>query len=185
MQDVNLEFLGWLVVVCAALIAVSTLLRSAIARTSTGRLAQLRFRRLHGDRVVELLGGRLDPRRGSPWIDTYLDGRRVQLVAAPLDGAMQAGVLLLEHEIPANVWHTDGAADELEPADGIDAAALAAVVTQLRELRVDSVTCGAAIDSDPRPPHLLRMRFDGVDDLPARFEAVAPLLARLEALHRA
>lgn len=180
MIDVQFTYVFVLALVCGGMLAVLFALRSALARRGSGRLAQLRFRRVHGPRVVELLGGRLDPRQGSPWIDTMLGGRAVQLVAAPVDGRMQAGVQLLAHDIGVNVWHTTGGRDELEAPEGVDLDSLAAIVDALRAAEVDSVACGVPIDSDPRPPHLVRMRFDSVEELPARFDRIAPLLEQLE-----
>ena len=182
MAAAQLDNLAWLAGTSAVLVGGSYLLRARIARTGSGRIAQLRFRSLHGNRVVELLGGRLDPRRGSPWIDTYLDGRAVQLLAAPLDGRMQAGVLLLDHHLPVNVWHTSGDPDELEAPPGTDLDELAAITAMLRATEVDSVACGTRIDSDPRPPHIVRVRFDDVEQLRDHLGRIAPLLERLEQL---
>lgn len=180
--DVRLDMVAWLAAGSLALLGAIMLLRGQLARRGSGRLAQLRFRRLHGAQVARALDGRLDPQAGSPWIEGLLDGRPIRLVAAPLEGRMQAGVQLLAHDLPANVWHTSGDADELEAADGVDLQALATMVEELRALEVDSVACGAPITSDPRPPHILRLRFDDPAELPASLRAVAPLLLRLEQL---
>jgi hypothetical protein len=180
--EVHFQLVGWLAVASAVLVGSALALRSLLARHGSGRLAQLRFRRLHGAQVVERLGGRLDPRPGSPWIDTYVDERPVQLLAAPLDGAMQAGILLLDHAIGVNAWHTGGDEDELEAPASVDREALLALVARLAAEQVDSLTCGAPLDAEPRPPHLLRMRFSDVDDLAARLARVAPLLRDIEAL---
>ena len=178
----QVDLLGRIAVTCLLLSGTAFLLRRWLAQRSSGRLAQLEFRRRHGARVVELLGGRLDPRRGSPWIDTYLGDRRVQLVAAPLDGRMQAGVLLLEHELPVNFWDLADPDGEVEVAGGLEPARIADVATRLRELEVDSLACGMPIDEDPRPPHVVRLRFDSVDELPDRLDALAPLLGQLESM---
>lgn len=182
MADVDFHLVAWLVAVCAVLIGTSLALRTLLARRGSGRLAQLRFRRSYGAQVVDRFGGRLDPRAGSPWIDTYVDGRPVQLLAAPLDGTFQAAVVLLDHAVPANVWHTSGGDDELEAPATVDRTALTAIVAQLAAEQVDSLTCGASLDADPRPPHILRMRFSDLDDLAARLDRVAPLLRDLEGL---
>jgi hypothetical protein len=184
-DDLQVGVLAWLLAVCGGLVLASTIARALLARHTSGRLAQLHFRRVHGVRVVALLGGRLDPRRGSPWIDTFLEGRPVQLVAAPLEGRLQAGIVLLDRELPANVWHTGGQTPELEALAGVDLDQLREAAAQLRELEVDSVACGVPIDSDPRPEHIVRMRFDEVDDLPDRLARLAPVLDRIERLEPA
>jgi hypothetical protein len=171
-----------LIVVCGSLLLVMLGLRRLIAARSTGRLAQLRFRRLHGARVVELIGGRLDPQPGSPWIDTWIDARAVQLVAAQLDDGFQAGIRLLDHAIPVNVWHTSGDASELELPPSIEPSSVQAIVAALRDAGVDSIACGAPIDSEPRPPHIVRMRFGTIDELPERCARIAGLLEQLESL---
>ncbi len=181
-DDVRFDFVLSLLAYSSALLLVLLWLRRLLATRTSGRLAQLRFRRVHGARVVELLGGRLDPQTGSPWIDTFLGGRPVQLVAAPLEGRLQAGVGLLAHDLPANVWHTSGGDDELELAPGIDAEAARAIVAELHAAEVDSVACGMPLDTEHRPSHILRMRFNSVDELPDRFDRIAPLLERLEGL---
>lgn len=180
--EVRLDLVAWLVGGSLLLLAAMTLLRDQLARRGSGRLAQLRFRRVHGAALARELGGRLDPQAGSPWVEGMLDGRPVRLVAAPVEGRMQAGVQLLAHDLPVNVWHTSGEPEELEVAPGVDEQAASALVAQLRALDVDSVTCGVPIDSEPRPPHILRLRFDGPEELPARLDAVAPVLVRLEEL---
>lgn len=182
MADVRYDFVLVLATGSLAALLVLLVIRDQLARRGSGRLAQLRFRRVHGARVVELLGGRLDPQPGSPWIDTFVDGRAVQLVAARVDGRLQAGLQLLQHDIPVNVWHTSGDDDELEVPDGVDRAATSAIVDELRAAEVDSIACGVPIELDPRPPHVLRMRLDDVEELPARLTRIAPLLERLEQL---
>jgi hypothetical protein len=181
-DEVRFDFVVSLLAYSGALLLVLLWLRRLLATRTSGRLAQLRFRRVHGARVVELLGGRLDPQAGSPWIDTFLDGRAVQLVAAPLEGRLQAGVALLAHDLPVNVWHTVGDNDELELAPGVDGEAARAIVAELHAAEVDSVACGMPLDTEHRPTHIMRLRFDSVEELPARFERIAPLLARLEQL---
>lgn len=180
--DVNVSYALTLIAICSVIGVAVALLRRWIAMHSIGRLAQLRFRRLHGTRIIELLGGRLDPQPGSPWIDSWLDGRPIQLVAAPLEGAYQAGVLLLDYAIPVNIWHTSGDDDELEIPVSIDRSAVTAIVDELRAVGVDSVTCGVPLDAEQRPVHLLRARFADVAALPGLLTQIAPLLARLEGL---
>lgn len=180
--DVRLDLVAWLAGGSLLLLGTIVLLRDQLARRSSGRLAQLRFRRLHGVELARQLDGRLDPQPGSPWIEGLLDGRPIRLVAAPVEGRMQAGVQLLAHDLPANVWHTGGEPDDVEAADGIDPQALATIIEELRRLEVDSLACGTPITSDPRPPHILRLRFDDAAELPARLGAVAPVLLRLEQL---
>lgn len=180
--DVRYDFALPLIAACSVILLAIFALRRWIAAHSSGRLAQLRFRRLHGARIVELLGGRLDPQPGSPWIESRIDGRAIRLVAAPLDEGFQAGIELLEHEIPVNVWHTTGDQDELELPDSIAVAELSTIVAELHEAGVDSVTCGTLLSDDPRPPHIARVRFRHVAGLPASLARIAPLLDRLEGL---
>lgn len=180
--EVRVDFVAWLVGGSLLLLAAIMLLRDQLARRSSGRLAQLRFRRLHGAGLARALDGRLDPQPGSPWIEGLLDGRPIRIVAAPVEGRLQAGVQLLAHELPANVWHTSGEAGELEAAPGVDEQALVRLAHELRALEVDSLACGAPITSEPRPDHILRLRFDAAEELPARLAAVAPVLLRIEQL---
>ncbi len=178
----------WMAKVIATCLAISGVglgMRMLLARYGSGRVAQLHFRRVHGQQVVRLLGGRLDPRRGSPWIDTYLDERPVQLVAAPVEGRLQAGIALLDHRLPMNAWDLSAADGELELLDGVDRAAVGPVLDELRAAHVDSLACGVAIDTPDRPPHIVRMRFDSVDELPDRFTQLGVTLRALEAMHPA
>ena len=182
MTTVRYDLVLVLLLSCSLLVAVLMALRLQLARTGSGRLAQLRFRRLHGRRLADALDGQLDPRRGSPWIDGSLDGRAIQLVAAPVAGRMQAGVLLLDHQLPVNAWHCSGGDDELEVSPGVDRDAARELVAQLASMDVDSVSCGVDLDADPRPAHIVRMQFDDVDDLLVRLARLAPLLVALEEL---
>ncbi len=163
-----------------ALLALA--LRIWFTRTGSGRLAQVEFRRRSGARVAQLLDGEVDPRPNSPWIAVQVDGRPARMVAARVDGRMQAGVELFERAIPVNVYLTSGDPDELELAPGVDQGAVLDVVEQLRAAEVDSCASTMPIARLDGAPHVLRMRFDSVDELPARFHRVAPLLRELEQL---
>lgn len=162
---------------CLLLIALLLLLRRALARRGSGRLAQVEFRRRHGDAVARLLGGEPDPRPGSPWIAIRVGGRPARMVAAPIGGGtLQAGIELPSHELQLDVFHTSGEPDELELPPGTDEVAVLEVVEQLRVLRVDNVARPV-----PGGVHVMRVQFSDVEALARQLEAIAPLLERLEA----
>lgn len=160
----------------------SLLVRFVLARRGSGRLAQVSFRREHGETVASLLRGEVDPRPHSPWIMVHVDGRPARLVAARLGGRMQAGIELHERTIPVNVWLTSGDQAELDVPDHVDVDAVLAIVARMRAVEVDSCSTGMPIRHSGGAPHILRMRFDDVAELPDRLDAIAPLLAELEAL---
>lgn len=171
------------VAVIALAMAIAALLaRRVLARRGSGRLAQLTFRREHGARVARLLDGEVDPRPHSPWIAIEVDGRPARMVAAPLGGRMQAGIELFERAIPVNIWLTDGDLDELELPDDIDTDVVRSVVARLRAADVDSCSTIAPIAQASGMPHVLRMQFDDVEELPERLARIAPLLTELETL---
>lgn len=170
--------LGWFVVGCVTLLLALFVLRRGFARRGSGRLAQLEFRRRHGEEVARLLDGSPDPRPGSPWIAIRVGGRPARMVAAPIArDELQAGVELIGHDLHLDVFHTTGELDELYVPDGVDVAQVLAVVSQLRELGVDNVARPA-----PGGEHVLRLRFATVAELAERLARVAPLLAQLEQL---
>lgn len=168
------------IALCMALGAL--LLRRLLARRGSGRLAQLQFRRDHGAQVARLLGGEVDPRPHSPWIAIEVDGRPARMVAARLGRRMQAGIELFERSIPVNIWLTDGDLDELELPDDIDSDVVRSIVARLRAADVDSLSTIAPIAHSDQLPHVLRMQFDDVAELPDRLARIAPLLTELEDL---
>ena len=167
-----------LLVIALVIFVPTLLLRRTMARRGPGAVGQLQFRRTHGEQVAHLLDGRVDPDPTSPWIDVRIAGRSARMVAAPLSKhRYQAGIELLEWQIPIQIWFTNGDPTELEVPDGIDHDEVLALVAALREAEVDNVT---KLESDDPP--LVRMQFDTVAELPARLERIAPLLERLERL---
>lgn len=164
------------VAACAALVLLMAGVRRLLARRGSGRLGQLEFRRRHGERVAELLGGSPDPRPGSPWIAIRVGGRPARMVAAPIGGGqLQAGIELLDHESEIDVFHTSGEPDELGLPPGVDTDAVLDVVDELRQLEVDNVARPA-----PGATHVMRVRFRQLEELPERLAVIAPLLAQLE-----
>ncbi len=170
------------IVIVLVVMVLTFLLRRSLTRRGSGRLAQVAFRKQHGERVARLLEGEADPRPHSPWIAIQVDDRPARMVAAPVAGRMQAGIELHERAIPVNVWFTNGDPTEVEVPDGIDEAAVLAIVAKLRAAEVDSLSTGAPIQFSGEAPHVLRMRFDDVAELPERLKTVAPLLTELEQL---
>ena len=170
------------VAVALALALGALALRRRLARRGSGRLAQVEFRRRHGEHVAALLDGEVDPRPHSPWIAIRVDGRPARMVAARLDGRMQAGIELYERAIPVNIYLTNGDPDELDVPRDIGEAAVLAVATRLAAADVDSLAANAPIEQADGMPHVLRMRFDTVEELPDRIRAITPLLRELEAL---
>ena len=168
--------------IALAMALAALLLRRLLARRGSGRLAQLQFRRDHGARVAQLLDGEVDPRPHSPWIAIQVDGRPARMVAAPLGRRMQAGIELFGRTIPVNVWLTDGSLDELELPDDVDADVVRSIVARLRAADVDSLATIAPIAQAQELPHVLRMQFDDIEELPDRLARVAELLTELEAL---
>lgn len=169
-----------LVILVAALLVLLAVLalRRWFARHGTGRLAQLEFRRRHGERTCTLLAGSPDPRPGSPWLAVRIGGRPARMVAARLpNGRLQAGVELLDHELAVDVFHTSGDPDELQAPPDTDLQALMDIVASLRELGVDNVARPV-----PGAAHVMRLQFDDVEQLPTLLEAVAAELESLEAL---
>lgn len=156
--------------------------RRSLAQRGSGRLAQVRFRKVHGARVAALLDGEVDPRPQSPWIAVEVDGRPAKLVAAPVANRMQAGIELFERAIPVNIWFTNGDRTEIDVPDGISEDAVLAIVERLRAADVDSCSTSAPIDQSEGMPHVLRMQFDDVEELPERLARIARLLDELEAL---
>jgi hypothetical protein len=162
------------------IVVLVVLVRRQFARRGSGRLAQLEFKRQHGARVAERLDGSVDPRVGSPWIAITLGGRPARLVAAPLAGRLQAGIDLVDHELPLQVFFARAHAREVEfeqqpPAEA--AAEADRIVDELEALDVENVA-----SPEPGATHVLRVNADDVDQLVARLVAIAPLLDRLEAL---
>jgi hypothetical protein len=171
------------VVIVLTVAALTFALRRSLARRGSGRLAQVAFRKAHGAQVARLLDGEVDPRPHSPWIAIEVDGRPARLVAAPVPGGrMQAGIELFERAIPVNVWFTNGDRTELDVPDHIDEDAVLEIVARLGAANVDSCSTTMPIRHAGDAPHVLRMQFDEVSELPAQLARVAPLLTELEAL---
>lgn len=170
------------VVVALTISLVTFAYRRSLARRGSGRLAQVQFRKQHGARVAQLLDGEVDPRPHSPWIAIEVDGRPAKLVAAPVANRMQAGIELFERAIPVNIWFTNGDRSEIDHADHIDEDAVLAIVARLSAADVDSCSTSAPIDQSEGMPHVLRVQFDDVEELPERLARIAPLLRELEAL---
>jgi len=169
-----------LLLVCVVLVAVLLPIRRALMRRGSGALAQRQFREQHGVALAASLGGQLDPMPTSPWIEFHLGGRPARLVAAPLfTGGLQAGVELLEWDLPVQITFTNGDRTEIHPRAGVTEDQVLPFVHRLAELRVDSV-------SSPRfmweGPHIMRVQFSDVADLPAQLARIAPVLAELETL---
>jgi len=170
------------VVISLSVALLALALRRSLAKRGSGRLAQVAFRKEHGATVARLLDGEVDPRPHSPWIAIELDGRPAKLVAAPIPGGrMQAGIELFERSIPVNIWFTNGAREEIEHPDTIDEDDVLAIVAKLAAADVDSLSTGLPIAHEG-PPHILRIQFDEVADLPGALARVAPLLTELEQL---
>lgn len=169
-------------VIALAMAFAALLLRRVLARRGSGRLAQLAFRREHGAHAARLLHGEVDPRPHSPWIAIEIDGHPARMVAARIGRRMQAGIELFGRSIPVNIWLTDGDLDELELPDDIDTDVVRSIVARLRAADVDSCSTIAPIAHSAELPHVLRMQFDDVEELPDRLARIAPLLTELEAL---
>jgi hypothetical protein len=169
-------------IIALAMALLALALRRVLAQRGSGRLAQVAFRKQHGARVARLLDGEVDQRPHSPWIAIQVDGRPARMVAAPLAGRLQAGIELYERTIPLNIWLTDGTLDELELPDDVDAELARSIVARLRAADVDSCSTIAPIEQSEGMPHVLRMQFDDVDELPDRIARIAPLLTELESI---
>lgn len=170
------------VVIALTVSLLTFALRRSLARRGSGRLAQVHFRKEHGARVAQLLDGEVDPRPQSPWIAIEVDGRPAKLVAAPVANRMQAGIELFGRSIPVNIWFTNGDRTEIEHPDHIAEDDVLAIVARLRAADVDSCSTSAPIRQSDGMPHLLRMQFDDVAELPDRLARITPLLDELEAL---
>lgn len=174
-----MDFTTAFLIGCSMLVAVLLLIRRALALRGSGRLAQLAFRRTHGEEVARLLDGSVDPRPSSPWIAIRVAGRPARMVAAPIGRRwMQAGIELADWTIPVEVFHAMGEPPELEVPAGIDEQAVVAIARELSELEVDSVSTIGVVGE----VHVARMRFRDVADLPARVRSLGALLERLEGL---
>ncbi|MCW2949523.1 MAG: hypothetical protein JWN41_536 [Thermoleophilia bacterium] len=179
MTPLNATLLALAVITLAV---VLPLRRRALTRGS-GHLAQLDFKRRHGAELTRLLAGDdvpTDTNVRSPWVNIELGGRAARMLAARIDPArLQAGVDLSSWQIPVEIWHTTGATHELDVPDNIDYDTVLGIVGELRALGVDNIASAAA---GPFVRHLMRVQFATIDELPAIFARIAPLLDRLEAL---
>ncbi|MBC7461343.1 MAG: hypothetical protein H7287_08270 [Thermoleophilia bacterium] len=173
-------------VVLIALAAVSIFVvlpwrRSALRRGS-GPLAQMEFKRRHGDELVRLLGAGVpvDTLPRSPWTNIQLDDRAARIVVARLTPErLQVGVDLSEWRIPVEIWLTDGSTHELDVPDDISYDDVLEIVRELRELGVDNVATNQA---GSLVRHIMRVQFTRIDELPALLARIAPHLRRLEQL---
>lgn len=153
------------------------------ARRSAGAQAQLRFKRQHGPRVLQLLGAASvqDRRRNSPWINIRWGRGEAGMVSARLHrGRMQAAVRLDDVRLPVEIWHArPSGGSEFDVIDGIDRAHVEPLVERLAALHVDSIAAG---DLDGFAPPVVRVQYDDVEELPARFERIRELLDEVVAL---
>jgi hypothetical protein len=172
-----------LLVVAGAIVTLVMLVRRRFSRHGSGRLAQLEFKRRYGAELARRLDGSVDPRVGSPWVAIRLGERPARLVAATLAGRIQAGVDLVDHELPLQVFYARAHAREVSfdaPPSAGEAAEAERLVDALDALDVENVASPA-----PGATHVLRVNADDVDQLVERLGSIAPLLAQLEALGRA
>jgi hypothetical protein len=174
------------IIVVGALIAAAIVfigLNRWFGRFTAGRTAQLAFKRHHGHRVSELLGSGVapDPRRGSPWINIRWGTGTASMVSARLHrGRLQAGVRLDDVRLPVEIWHARSGEDaEFDALAGVDRTRAAALIAQLAELDVDSVSSGAL--GEDVPP-ILRVQYDDVEELPTRLARIGELLDALAEL---
>lgn len=174
--------------IMASIAATVMSARLLAARRGSGLLAQRRFKQLNGRRIAGMLDGSVDPQPGSPWVAIRIDGRAARMVAAPIgrgaERTLQAGIELIDWQLPVQIWLTSGGADddELEVAAGVDRATAEALVGELHAEGVDSVASPVSEDGEQTGPHVLRMRFAEVDELPDRLTRVGVLLEQLERL---
>lgn len=151
--------------------------RRRAQRRGTGFIAQYQFRQDHLEELDRLFGSddvTPDPRPRSPWTHFLLDGRVARMVLVRLpQGTIQAGVELAAWDIPVQVNFTDGSRDEIEHPASIAESDVLELARELGALGVDNVA---------GEPHILRLQVATLAELPARLEAIAPVLVRLEQL---